>query len=285
MYFVEPSRAGSSGESAGEGGSVGDATGLAVAPVGSAVGVAGSVDGAAAVGTADEDGDDSADEDAEAVASSCIAPAGPAVVDEHPASTAAAIASPTVSNLMRVPIAVPRSLTTWMPFTHQNLGRTLARQGSPELENSRTVAPRFGRAVRHPATDARREVAARTGPNREPGPYASPRCDLDTHDVLGTPSPAAGGDCRSAALRQGARGHDNGQVAAPLHGWTPRREAVDARTAPASRRHPSTRVQARAAGSRREHCLNRRPDRGTSRPWPRTHPRSGRASRRPRAGG
>ena len=29
----------------------------------------------------------------------------------------------------------------------------------------------------------------------------SPRCDLDAHDVLGTPSPAAGGACRSAALR------------------------------------------------------------------------------------
>ena len=54
-------------------------------------------------------------------------------------------------------------------------------------------------------TDARREVAARTGPNREPGPYVSPRCDLDTHDVLGTPSPAAGGACQSAALR--ARAH------------------------------------------------------------------------------
>jgi hypothetical protein len=130
MYFVEPSRAGSSGESAGEGGSVGDATGLAVAPVGSAVGVAGSVDGAAAVGTADEDAD------AGAVASSCIAPDEPAVVDEHPAITAAASASPTVSILMRVPIAIPRSLTTWMPFTHQNLGRTLARHGSAELKNS-----------------------------------------------------------------------------------------------------------------------------------------------------
>ena len=194
---AEPSRAGSSGESAGGGESVGDATGLAVAAVGSAVGVAGSGDGAGAVGAADED--------AEAVASSCIAPDEPAVVDEHPAITAAASASPTVSSLMRVPITVPRSLTTWMPFTHQNLGRTLAHRGSPELENSRTVAPRFGRAVRHPATDARREVAARTGPNREPGPYVSPRCDLDTHDVLGTPSPAAGGACRSAALR--ARTH------------------------------------------------------------------------------
>ena len=209
MLVVEPSRAGSSGESAGEGESVGDATGLAVAPVGSAVGVAGSGDGAGAVGAADEDADDAADDaapvDSEAVASSCIAPDEPAVVDEHPAITAAASASPTVSILMRVPIAVPRSLTTWMPFTHQNLGRTLARQGSPELENSRTVAPRFGRAVGHPVTDARREVAARTGPNREPGPYASPRCDLDTHDVLGTPSPAAGGACQSAALR--ARAH------------------------------------------------------------------------------
>ena len=201
MLVVEPSRAGSSGESAGEGESVGDATGLAVAPVGSAVGVAGSGDGAGAVGTADED----ANEPAEAVASSCIAPDEPAVVDEHPAITAAASASPTVSNLMRVPIAVPRSLTTWMTFTHQNLGRTLARQGSRELENSRTVAPRFGRAVGHPVTDARRGFAARTGPNREPGPYASPRCDLDTHDVLGTPSPAAGGACQSAALR--ARAH------------------------------------------------------------------------------
>ena len=131
MLVVEPSRAGSSGESAGGGESVGDATGLGVAAVGSAVGVAGSGDGAGAVGAADEDADDAADDAAGAVASSCIAPDEPAVVDEHPAITAVASASPTVSILMRVPIAVPRSLTTWMTFTHQNLGRILARQGSP----------------------------------------------------------------------------------------------------------------------------------------------------------
>ena len=103
-----------------------------MAPVGSTVGVAGSGDGAGAVGAADEDADDAAG----AVASSCIAPDEPAVVDEHPAITAVASASPTVSSLIRVPIAVPRSLTTWMTFTHQNLGRTLARHGSAELKNS-----------------------------------------------------------------------------------------------------------------------------------------------------
>jgi hypothetical protein len=41
------------------------------------------------------------------VASFCIAPDEPAVVDEHPATAAVTSTTPTVSSFMRVIIAVP----------------------------------------------------------------------------------------------------------------------------------------------------------------------------------
>jgi hypothetical protein len=85
--------------SAGE--SVGDVTGLAGASVGSAVGLTGSGDGAGAVDAADDAGDGGK------VASFCIAPDEPAVVDEHPATAAVTSTKPTVSSFMRVVIAVP----------------------------------------------------------------------------------------------------------------------------------------------------------------------------------
>ena len=70
LTSVEPSRAGSSGESVGDGRSVGDATGLAGASVGAGLGMIGSGE---EVGPADDDDDVGAGE----VTSSCIAPADP----------------------------------------------------------------------------------------------------------------------------------------------------------------------------------------------------------------
>ncbi len=87
---VAPSRAGSSGDS------VGDATGDAVASVGAAVGLTGAGE---EVGPADDD------DDAGAVTPSCIAPVGPAVVDEHPATAAVTSTNPTVRSFIRVLIA------------------------------------------------------------------------------------------------------------------------------------------------------------------------------------
>ena len=79
----------------GDGESVGDATGLA----GAAVGLIGAGE---EVGPAD---DDEAAGDGVEVASSWIAPAGPAVVDEHPATAAVTSTNPTVRSFIRILIA------------------------------------------------------------------------------------------------------------------------------------------------------------------------------------
>jgi hypothetical protein len=96
-----PRRVGSSDDPDGEGESVGDATGLAGASVGAGLGLTGSGDGAGLVEAADAD----AGADAANSTSSCIAPAGPAVVDEHPATAAVTSTNPTVRSFMRVLIA------------------------------------------------------------------------------------------------------------------------------------------------------------------------------------
>ena len=62
------------------------------------------------VGSADDDDDDDVGDDTgsgagAATTSSCIAPAGPAVVDEHPATAAVTSTKPTVRSFMRVLIA------------------------------------------------------------------------------------------------------------------------------------------------------------------------------------
>ena len=104
---LEPSRAESSGTSVGDGASVVDATGLAVSSVGTGLGLTGSGD---EVGPADDD--DVADGDDDSATSSCIAPAGPAVVDEHPATAAVTSTNPMVSSVMRVLIAFS-DLSRW----------------------------------------------------------------------------------------------------------------------------------------------------------------------------
>jgi hypothetical protein len=97
-----PSNTGSEDDPVGDGESVGDATGLAGASVGAAVGL--TTGAAEEVGPADDDVGDGVE-----VASSCIAPAGPAVVDEHPATAAVTSTNPTVSSFIRVLIAFPDS--------------------------------------------------------------------------------------------------------------------------------------------------------------------------------
>jgi len=96
---LEPSRSGAADDPDGDGGSVGDATGLAGASVGAAVGVTGAGE---EVGPAD---DDEAAGDGVEVASSWIAPAGPAAVDEHPAIAAVTSTNPTVRSFIRILIA------------------------------------------------------------------------------------------------------------------------------------------------------------------------------------
>ena len=99
-----PSDAGPAGDTDAEGEFVGDATELAGASVGPPVGVTGSGDGAGPVEAADDAAADSAG--AEAL-SSCIAPAGPDVVDEHPAADAVTSTNPTVSSFRLFLIAYP----------------------------------------------------------------------------------------------------------------------------------------------------------------------------------
>ena len=77
---------------------MGDATGLAGASVGAELGMTGPGE---EVGPADDDAG------AANSTSSCIAPADPAVVDEHPATPAVTSTNPTVSSFMPVLIAVP----------------------------------------------------------------------------------------------------------------------------------------------------------------------------------
>ena len=101
-------RAGPVGKSDAEDESVGDATGVSGASVDSAVGVTGSGDGAGLVEAADDD----AGADAANTTSSCIAPVGPAVVDEHPAIAAVTSTNPTVSSFIRVLIAYS-DLSRW----------------------------------------------------------------------------------------------------------------------------------------------------------------------------
>jgi len=104
---VEPSRTGGADDPDGEGESVGDATGLAGASVGAAVGL--TTGAGEEVGSADDDddaGDGAGGSGAGAAAtSSCIAPAGNAVVDEHPATAAVTSTNPTVRSFIRVLIA------------------------------------------------------------------------------------------------------------------------------------------------------------------------------------
>jgi hypothetical protein len=99
---VEPSRTPPADDPDAE--SVGEATGLAGASVGAGLGPIGSGE---EVGTADDD----AGADAANSTSSCVAPADPPVVDEHPAIAAVASTSPTVSVLKGVLIA---SLDPWV---------------------------------------------------------------------------------------------------------------------------------------------------------------------------
>ena len=97
-----PSDAGPAGDTDAEGEFVGDATGLAGDSVGPPVGVTGSGDGAGPVEAADD-----ADSAGAEALSSCIAPAGPDVVDEHPAADAVTSTNPTVSSFRLFLIAYP----------------------------------------------------------------------------------------------------------------------------------------------------------------------------------
>jgi hypothetical protein len=65
--------------------------------------------------------DDDAGADAANSTSSCIAPADPAVVDEHPATAAVTSTNPTVNSFRRLLIAVPRSLPMGMRVTPTSL--------------------------------------------------------------------------------------------------------------------------------------------------------------------
>jgi hypothetical protein len=103
IWKVPPRRVGSSDDPDGEGDSVGVATGLAGASVDAGLGPTGSGDWAGLVETADAD----AGADAANSTSSCIAPADPAVVDEHPATAAVTSTNPTVSSFRRVLISHP----------------------------------------------------------------------------------------------------------------------------------------------------------------------------------
>ena len=78
-----PTNAGAADAADGEGDSVGDATGLTRAS------------------DATTSAEEAEAEEVAIVASSCIAPAGPAVVDEHPATAAVTGTTPTVSNFTR----------------------------------------------------------------------------------------------------------------------------------------------------------------------------------------
>ncbi len=81
------------------------------------------------VGPADDD-DDIGDGE---VASSCIAPAGPAVVDEHPATAAVTSTNPTVSSLIRVLIAYPSH--DGDAIHPAGVGLTITRNGSMKRED------------------------------------------------------------------------------------------------------------------------------------------------------
>ena len=119
-----PSRAASSGESVGEGASVGNATGDA----GPSVGAAGEATGSGEeVGLADED------VGAGEVTSSCTAPAGPAVVDEHPATAAVTSTNPTVSSFRLVRIAHP--FHDGDAIHPASIGGAITRNGSRIREN------------------------------------------------------------------------------------------------------------------------------------------------------
>ena len=67
--------------------------------------------------------------DATVLASSCIASADPAVVDEHPATAAVTSTSPMVSSFMRVLISVPHYLKMEMPFIAMSVRRKVKASG------------------------------------------------------------------------------------------------------------------------------------------------------------
>ena len=123
---MEPSSAGGADDPDG------DATGLDGASVGVAVGLTtGSGD---EVGPSDDDDDvGDADEVSAMMTVSSIAPAGNAVVDEHPATAAVTSTNPMVSSFIRVLIAYP--FHDGDAIHPAGVGLTITRNGSPKRED------------------------------------------------------------------------------------------------------------------------------------------------------